>query len=214
MIGTSIWNYIFIRTCIFGLQLVAPFSILYSLANSLVHLPLGLPRALEVWLALETAFYLIIYLLRKGYLQTAATHPVSASRASRRRLFWRCHSNIPDEIHYLRKWFLDAPEAEIKRENVKEFFRWAFLSTGHLDPGHEEELEEYAINMEKLLGRKFEPGRGSAKCMRLTLDQVDMTHRSLTWYFVSSIKAFIQQDSLPDSQNSNSAHGSAYLSSI
>ncbi|KAK2470050.1 hypothetical protein H9L39_18198 [Fusarium oxysporum f. sp. albedinis] len=31
-------------------------------------------------------------------------------------------------------------------------------------------------------GRKLEPGRGNAKCLRLTLDKVEMLHRSLTWY--------------------------------
>lgn len=83
------------------------------------------------------------------------------------------------------KWFQDAPPAEIKRENVKDFFRWAYLSTAEPDPAYDEEMECYTKEMEKLLGRKFEPGRGNAKCLRLTLDKVKMLHRSLTWYLVS-----------------------------
>ena len=178
-------DYVFIRTNIFLLHLIAPLSVVYSLVNSLVHLPFQLPRALKVWFALEAVFYLAIYLPRKEYLQRAAIHPDPPCRDDRRDLFWRCHSNIPDPDQYLRKWFRDAPAAEIKRENVKEFFRWAFLNTGEPDPAYDEELEEYAGEMDKLLGRKLESGRGSAKCLRLTLDKVEMLHRSLTWYLVS-----------------------------
>lgn len=97
-----------------------------------------------------------------------------------------CNKNVPDPERYLKKWFQDAPVSEIKWENVKEFFRWAFLNTGDVDPAHDEELEEYVGEMENLLGRKLEAGRGDVKCLRLTLDKVEMLHRSLTWYLVSS----------------------------
>jgi hypothetical protein len=52
----------------------------------------------------------------------------------------------------------------------------------------DEELDEYVREMEKLLGQKVEPGRGNAKCLRLTLKKVNMLHRSLTWYLVSLCK--------------------------
>lgn len=80
---------------------------------------------------------------------------------------------------------MDAPASEIKWENVKEFFRWAFLNTRVPNTVDDEELDEYVKEMEKLLGRRIEPGRGNAKCLRLTLENVDMLHRSLTWYLVS-----------------------------
>jgi hypothetical protein len=67
-------------------------------------------------------FYLFIYLPRKAYLQRPATHPTNACREDRRKLFRRCHESIPDSRRSLAKWFLDAPRAEIKRENVKDFF--------------------------------------------------------------------------------------------
>ncbi|KAJ3453283.1 hypothetical protein MRS44_017530 [Fusarium solani] len=181
MIGISTWDYIFIRTCIFLLHLVAPLSVVYSLVSWLIHLPFHIPHVLEVWLALEAVFYLLVYLPRKNYLQTVVTHP-AAGRDDRRRLFWRCHGNIPDPDRYLTRWFRDAPIAEIKRENVKDFFRWAFLNSGEPNPAYDEELEEYIGEMEKLLGRKLEPGRGNAQCLRLTLDKVEMLHRSLIWY--------------------------------
>ncbi|KAL8366263.1 hypothetical protein RB595_004842 [Gaeumannomyces hyphopodioides] len=179
---TSLWDYIFIRTSIFLLHLVAPLSIFYSLARWLVYPLFHIPQILEIWLALEAVFYLVVYLPLSLHLQTATTHPTPLCRRDRRKLFRRCHDNIPDPEHYLMKWFRDAPAAEIKRENVKDFFRWAFLNTGDHDPETDLELEEYASEMEKMLGRKFEPGRGNAKCLRLTLDKVEMLHRSLTWY--------------------------------
>ncbi|RTE77577.1 hypothetical protein BHE90_007948 [Fusarium euwallaceae] len=185
MAGTSLWDYIFIRTCIFLLHLVAPLSVVYSLASLLVRLPFQLPRELRAWLALEALFYLAVYLPLKEYLQRAAKHPVPPCRADRRKLFLQCHNNVPDPAQYLRKWFRGAPASEIKRDNVKDFFQWAFLNTGEHDPAYDEELEEYTQEMERLLGRKLELGRGNAKCLRLTLDKVEMLHRSLTWYLVS-----------------------------
>ncbi|KAJ3453764.1 hypothetical protein MRS44_018396 [Fusarium solani] len=182
MAGTSLWDYIFIRTSIFLLHLVAPLSVVYSLVRLLVRLPFQFPRVLQAWLALEALFYLAVYLPLKEYLQRAAKHPVPPCRADRRKLFLQCHNNIPDPAQYLRKWFRNAPTSEIKRDNVKDFFRWAFLNTGEHDPAYEEELEEYTQEIEKLLGRKLELGRGNAKCLRLTLDKVEMLHRSLTWY--------------------------------
>jgi hypothetical protein len=186
MIGTSIWDYIFIRSCIFFLHWIAPLSILYCLTNSLVHpSPIYVSWILEAWATFETAFYFLVYLPRRFYLQAAATHQTPACSERRRLLFRRCYENIPDPERYLSKWFLDAPASEIKRENVKDFFRWAFFNTGGSDLVDDEELEEYIGEMEKLLGRKLEAGRGNAKCLRLTLDKVDMLHRSLMWYLVS-----------------------------
>ncbi|KFA70719.1 hypothetical protein S40288_07597 [Stachybotrys chartarum IBT 40288] len=182
MVGTSLWDYLFIRICIFFLRMVAPLSVIYSFVSLLVSLPFQLPWILQGWLTLEAIFYLAAYLPYKQYLQRAARHPIPPCRDDRRELFWRCHSNIPDPVLYLRKWFRDAPEEEIKLENIKEFFRWAFLNTGQHDPAYDDEVEEYVGEMERLLGRKFMPGRGDAKCLRLTLDKVEMSHRSLIWY--------------------------------
>lgn len=75
--------------------------------------------------------------------------------------------------------------SEIKRENVKDFFRWAFLNTKDYDTKHDQELEQYITEFEEMSGLRLEPGRGSADCMTLTVRPVDMLHRSLVWYFVS-----------------------------
>ncbi len=96
MIGSSIWKYIFIRTCILLLDLIAPLSTLYSLARLLVHPLAPPPRILEVWLVLEAAFYLVVYLPRRAVLQRVAIPATTACRDDRRILFRRCYNNIPD----------------------------------------------------------------------------------------------------------------------
>lgn len=69
---------------------------------------------------------------------------------------------------------------------MKDFFLWAFFNRDGPPGDDDEELEEYVFAMEKLLGQPIEAGRGNAKCLRLTLDKVNMLHRSLIWYLVSS----------------------------
>ncbi len=123
------------------------------------------------------------------YLQREARHPPAPTREEREELFRLCNENIDDPDAYLQKWFLGADPKEIKRENVKEFFLWAFFNRGGPPGDDDEELEEYVIATEKLLGRPIEEGRGNAKCLRLTLDRVDMLHRSLVWYWVGQYLA-------------------------
>ena len=189
MIGTSFWEYIFIRGCIAALHFIAPLSLLYCSVVLFLRAVWArsyyCPLILEIWFLAETAFFLFVYLPLNHYRQRAATHPVLPPREARRELFKRCHENVPDPQRYLSRWFLDAPASEIKRENVKDFLRWAFLNKGETEAADEEKLDEYVEGLEKMLGRQFETGRGEAKCLRLTLDRVDMLHRSLTWYMVS-----------------------------
>lgn len=90
----------------------------------------------------------------------------------------------------MRKWFKDAPMSEIKRDNVKDFFRWGFLNTNVANADDDEELEEYAQGLEKSLGYSLESGRGTAEPLLLTLDPVNMLHRPLLWYGVSELSAF------------------------
>lgn len=102
----------------------------------------------------------------------------------RAKLFKRCNATVKDPEKYLSQWFLGAKEGDIKRENVKEFIRWAFLNAGQAENEDEGEVEGYVNAMEKLLGRDIPAGKGSAKSLRLTMDKVDCLHRSLLWYLV------------------------------
>jgi hypothetical protein len=72
---------------------------------------------------------------------------------------------------------------------MKEFYRWSFLNTGVVNPTNDLELEEYVEKFEEYTGHKFEPGYGNATAIRLTLDKVDMVHRSLAWYLVNPLHA-------------------------
>lgn len=49
----------------------------------------------------------------------------------------------------------------------------------------ERELEEYVDGVQTLLGRTIPPGKGPAKSLRLTVDEVKMLHRPFVWYLVS-----------------------------
>lgn len=190
MIGESRADYVFIRICIIGLHSVAPLCLLYCATSIALY---GFRRAatspvvliIESAVAAEALFYVAVYLPCRYYLQREAVHPPAPSREERGELFRRCNDNIPDAEAYLRKWFLAAELKEIRRENVKEFLLWAFFNRGGPPGTDNEELEEYVDATEKLLGRPIEEGRGSATCLRLTLDRVPMLHRSLLWYFVS-----------------------------
>ncbi len=188
MIGNSLLEYIFIRLCILFLHHIAPLSILYCFV--FLFLKPGayrIPWLLEICSLVETLFYVIVYIPRRHILQRAAVHPSTSSRDIRRELFQLCYETVPDPQQYVSKWFRHAPLSQIKRENVKEFFCWAFLNKEQYGADDEEELEEYVNRMEGLLGRTLEPGRGSATSLRLTVDSVDMLHRSLTWYFCVAV---------------------------
>ena len=191
MIGNSAWDYIFIRSCIFFLHSIAPLSILYcAVVLAIRPATYRIPLFLEAWLIAETLFYILVYLPRNYALQHAATHPSPASREQRRELFELCHESVSDPERYLSMWFKGAATYEIRRDNVKEFFCWAFLNKAEYGPEDDEELEEYVDKLEGLLGRKIEQGRGTAAPLRLTLDKVDMLHRSLIWYLVGWSKTF------------------------
>lgn len=167
-----------------GLRAITPLSVLYCVALPFLPQRSRLPLYIGIWPTAEAAFYLLFYLPRKWILQHPAVHPYLYPAAERNALFQRCVEHIPDPERYLSKWFKDAPLLEVKRENVKEFYRWAFLNTSAVDPADEIELEENVEKFEEYTGHKLEPGYGKAKSLRLTLDKVDMIHRSLAWYLI------------------------------
>lgn len=190
MIGTSTIEYIILRAFILFLHNIAPTSLLYS-ALFLVSFLLDqnphayrLPFPIEAWLLSEAAFYTVVFLPYERYLQRAAIHPEPLSTEERAKLFGRCNRNVSDPEKYIRQWLLGAKVNDIKRENVKEFIRWAFWNTGNVLQRDEDEVEDYLRALEKLLGRSIQHGKGSAKSLRLTLDKVNCSHRSLFWYLV------------------------------
>ena len=184
MIGTSTPEYVLIRTCIIGIRAITPLSILYC--ASLPFQPHRLPYFIGIWPIAETAFYFLVYLPRRWFLQRPTIHPYVLPQPERKELFGRCMEHMSDPVRYLEKWCKDAPLSEIKRENVKDFYRWAFLNSKTSTSMEEVELEDYVDKFEEYSRLEIEPGYGRAKCLRLTLDPVDMVHRPLVWYLVNS----------------------------
>ena len=131
MIGTSKPAYLFIRACILLLHYVAPLSALYCLAILTIRpSSYRIPLVIEIWALAETLFYLLVYLPRYYVLQRAAVHPPDTPREKRRQLFESCHRTIDNPELYLSKWFKLAPLSEIKRDNLKDFYTWAFFNKG------------------------------------------------------------------------------------
>ena len=186
MIGTSLPEYLFVRACIFLLRFFVPL-IVAALVLTLIldHDATGLTLFLEIITIAEVAFYVLVYIPKYRVLQKPAKHPPIGTRAERRELFDKGNETITDPERYLMKWFNNAPFESIQRENVKEFFCWAFFNRAVWGPDDDAELEEYADKVEGLLGRKLLPGIGPATPVKLTLDPAVIYHRPLVWYMVS-----------------------------
>ncbi|CAK4030543.1 Hypothetical predicted protein [Lecanosticta acicola] len=189
MINNSRPEYVFIRVCIVGLQAIAPLAVLYTVFELLfLPAPSRLPTALRIWLRVEAIFYLFLSIPYRSYLQRDATHPPLKSKQDRQELFSRVVNNTEREQleRHVCFWFKGAKFDEIGREDIKSWVSWAFFEgrTEHLD---DEELEEYVRGLEGMLGRTFQDGKGKAVPLRLTLDPIEMQHRSLLWYLVRII---------------------------
>lgn len=213
MIDHSVPKYAFIRLGVLGLRLVLPSSIFFCSFSIAEPPQRGFTRFLLGWAIVETAFWLLVYIPRKRALQTEALHPPLPTQEDRKELFWKIWAKIPEPEAYLSRWFLGARSYEIRRDNVKEFLRWALFykgdekldkkaPTGVVEGGQEsievveavstraeedKELEDYVDGVQTLLGRTIEPGRGPAKSLRLTVDEVKMLHRPVLWYMVRSL---------------------------
>jgi hypothetical protein len=133
MIGTSTAEYIFIRGCILFLHNIAPISTLYSiqlLAIRFFHLPPYLeriPYPVQVWLATEAVFFTTIFLPLKYTLHLSPTFQEYVSAELRENLFRTCNANVPNLEKYLSRWLMVSEAECIKRDNVKDFIRWAFF---------------------------------------------------------------------------------------
>ena len=199
MINNSLPDYLFIRASIFGLRAIGPLSVAYSLARP--FFPLGVQwrlylLPLDVYAALEAIFLSFTYLPLRARCQQPVTHPTVSPESSRKDLFKKCIHTTKEHDKYLKQWFRDADTAEVKRENVKEFFAWAFLNKASpkeetefgelntLDRRYEPELQGYITELERKTGTVLPKGYGNAKSLRLTLDEVRMAHRPLIWYTV------------------------------
>ncbi|KOS23325.1 hypothetical protein ESCO_006615 [Escovopsis weberi] len=192
MIGSSIGGCVFIR---FWVLLFRYTPVIYLASLAALHLRNGRSAAADVaarvlygLLAAELLFYLLIYLPFTRRLTLKAVHPDPPSPEARRALFDQCMDNVHDMEHYLRWWFQGAEMVELRRDNLREFLHWAFFGFEGADDGEkaaiEREIDSYIARMEGRLGYALLDGKGSARSIRLTLDDVETTYRSLLWYIV------------------------------
>ncbi|KAF2170933.1 hypothetical protein M409DRAFT_63953 [Zasmidium cellare ATCC 36951] len=186
MINHTPAEYAFIRACIFLLQTIPPLSVIYTAYDVLlVSKSWHLPTPLRIWLEMETIFCFAFQLPYFLYLQRDAVHPPMRSRAERKELFRRSMtgSSSSDLEYDICLWFKGANIKDIGRDGVKSWLAWAFFEGRIADDSESaQELEEYTVDFERLLGRKFPLGMGKATPSRLTLDPIKTCYRSLTWY--------------------------------
>ncbi|KAI6358036.1 hypothetical protein MCOR25_007455 [Pyricularia grisea] len=226
MLGTSLSELIFIRISVFLLRFSIPCSftlliIIYAFtgvsplgiwgpptenvaANALTSPSLPLRVTVGILSAVfvaDTIFFLAVYRpfeARATGFKPNYPHP-PLSPADRSAIFHKCLDNVPDPVHYLRRWFFGADLAEIRRENVRDFVAWAFFDRDidGLSPQEEPEMEGYLDEINRRLVRASQehggdvdgaaglrPGRGAAKSMRPTIDKVPMCFRSIIWYII------------------------------
>ncbi|KAM5350599.1 hypothetical protein ACJ41O_007104 [Fusarium nematophilum] len=190
MIGTSFGAWIFIRLSIAFCRytpLIYIIAILILPFVQPVSICFPIICVLLAALLAEGIFYFLIYRPYLRRLERDAAHPPPLTHGERRALFDRCFGNVPSPEMYLKWWFLGADPDDIRRENVREFLLWAFFERGFVDEEGDaihEELEGYIKRLEQRLGRQLEDGRGKAESLRLTLDGITTTYRSLLWYIV------------------------------
>ncbi|KAI0539565.1 hypothetical protein GGR58DRAFT_226832 [Xylaria digitata] len=194
MIGTSFPEYVSIRIIIFLLQYTTPICLVYLLTSIALD---GVGEAMGSWTGrvamgysvLDALYAVFIYRPHSRRLKKEAEHPPLLPCAERRALFIRCLDNIPDITSYLQMWFLGAHKSDIRKENVREFISWAFFDRhmGNETAAELEEIDEYLAEIEQRIGYSLEPGRGKAKSLRLTLDEIEIRYRSVVWYFVIGI---------------------------
>ncbi|KAK7416802.1 hypothetical protein QQX98_004995 [Neonectria punicea] len=169
-------------------------TVLYAVYGS-AAMSMGATWALCAALLAETLFFGLIYRPYLTHLKKDAIHPEPTSPTERMALFRRCMGNVRSLELYLQGWFLGAHPDDIRRDNVREFILWAFFerdsdSTSVDDEATRQELDEFLDIIEQKLERPLKEGRGSARCLRLTLDTVDSAYRSVLWY---TIVFFIDQ---------------------
>lgn len=186
MIGTSVTEYVFIRISIFVLNWIAPFSVLYCIfATMNASSTFRLRPALELWLTAEAFFCICFFLPYRWYLQRPTDHPPPRPKEERRKLMDCIKAEVSDPEHYIRGWFKGADIEDIGRQDLKKWITWAFFDRDLEEGRDDEEIEEYTLEIESKIRKDLSPGNGTAKPLRLTIDPVDMLHRSLLWYLVS-----------------------------
>ncbi|KAK6849369.1 hypothetical protein PG995_013202 [Apiospora arundinis] len=140
--------------------------------------------AIEAYGAAEILWYFVWFLPFKARLQRPGMPMAPMTRAQRRKLIAKILQTVPDMRLFMRQWFGHAHLDQIYRDNVKDWLAWALFATEGHKLSREEwtELDEYADDAQEKAGLELPQGRADAMPMRLSLDPVQMMHRSLAWF--------------------------------
>jgi hypothetical protein len=195
MVHDSRFEYYLTRISIFVLHFYAPACSTYTIILACkaflyyqYHAELPSLTLTQYWFLAETVFYLF-FLWYRTHLQQDAIHPPLKTPEERKILFNNVKSEILDAEKYLSGWFHGAKIEDIGRQQLRDFLDWVFFDA-RASPIDEDELENYVVDMENLVGKPFGKGEPTAKALRLTLDPIEMECRSLLWYIVSPHSIF------------------------
>ena len=86
----------------------------------------------------------------------------------------------------LRKYHWEMEPAYLGREDVKMFIAWGFLNKLEVEKVDDDELEGYLSHLEKTHGVCFGLGETCLQPCRVSTDVMNLRHKSLTFYIVSS----------------------------
>jgi hypothetical protein len=186
MISDSPSAYLFIRVAILLLRVLAPLSVLYCVLRIIKPAYNPLPLPISIIAYAETAFYFFVYLPRSYILQRPAPTGTKLSQQQRNDLFEKCLDTVPDMDYFLNVWFKGADVSDLRRGDIEECLAWAFFNEDEVSSCDKNEVDDYVTKIEIRLGRQFPYGRSTHKGMRPTIDPINMQHRGLLYYLVSS----------------------------
>ncbi|KAJ3372093.1 hypothetical protein GGF31_002355 [Allomyces arbusculus] len=97
---------------------------------------------------------------------------------------------VPHVGTWLSGWFFGANPCEVKHDNLKEWFAWAFFNRhlNEMSPEEEKEVDEMADYLEEQTGLYLERGYDpKIKCIRLNLDAKRVKWRSAIFYSITTL---------------------------
>lgn len=147
-----------------------------------------MPYSIQIWLTAEAIVFTAFFIPLRYALDNSTICHTSLPAECREKLFKSCNTNVPNLEKYLTRWLLVSEAEYIKRDDVKDFIKWSFFGprcTGEQARQHEEEIEIYTRELEKLIGRNLPSGRMNVKGLWQLLNEAGGSHRSLLWYTVS-----------------------------
>ena len=140
------------------------------------------------WLALECGWYAHRAALRRRHEAFTDPPPFEYRKEHMRRFLRLKEDVVPCFIAFTRAWFRDAPAALVKRENVRDFFRYAFYGVymKRASDAEEAELDAWLDDVEKHWEITLPPGRTEGLTFMAHMrDGLRTTHQPLFTVFYS-----------------------------